>query len=85
MIKLQQVQPLQKSSTAKLSQKDYERLYNLYQEKKSRVTLDGKQAKISRLSSKFPIVFMASTENEVEFAAVTIERILNNTCAFKSQ
>ncbi len=83
-MKLHKVQLLQKSTIEKLPQRDYNRLYNLYQEKKSQITLDGKQATIIKLTSKFPIIFISKTQHEVEFSAKTIERILNSTCAFKS-
>jgi hypothetical protein len=78
------VTPLEKK-TDKVPQEDYERIYNLYQEKKSQLTFDGeKRVVISRLSSRFPIVSIAGTGKEVEYSFAAVERILNNSCKFRS-
>ncbi len=69
----------------KISQEDYDRIYNLYIAKKSQITLDGEiRVVIYRLSSKFPVVSTASSGKEVEYSSKTVERILNTTCKFKS-
>ncbi len=57
----------------------------LYARKKSQVTLDGRRAIIGRLEKKFPVVSTSPFGYEVEFSAATVERILNDTCAFKSE
>ncbi len=72
-----------KETSDEISQASYERLYNLYQSKKSQVTLDGKRAGISRLKYKFPIVFVAGSY-EVEFSSKAVERILSAHCKFSS-
>lgn len=72
-------------ATDKVSERDHDRIYKLYESKKHLVTLDGKpRTIISRLSSKFPVVSIAGTGEGVEFAASTVERILNGDCKFRS-
>lgn len=71
--------------TTKVSEEDFNRVYNLYKEKKSQLTLDGKgRVIISNLTTRFPIVSIAGTGDGVEFSFATVERILNTTCEFKS-
>ncbi len=57
----------------------------LYQAKKSQVTLDGNKAIISKIGYKFQIVSILGGGYGVEFCEATVERILNKDCKFKSQ
>ena len=60
----------------KLDKADFNRLFNLFQKMKPKITLDERPACISRLGCTFPVVFSRDGKLEAEFAWKTVERIL---------
>lgn len=70
------------SKVEKVTEPQYDEIYNLYQTVKQSVTLNGKRAIISGLSNRFPIV--CADGLEVEYSHQAIIRILNKDCKFKS-